>query len=323
MVAGMQGGVSAQAFLLPLIIGISMLAFTLTVVISLSPTEVEIREDAALMARISRHPGQPARPAVQPPEPARPQPGRNVTQPGRNVTQPGRNGHQPGLNGHQPGWPDPGQAGPGQPDAGQGAGSSPETSRPATWQQPAPARAGAGRCGACRACRAATIPVSRSPASSPGDVFGGDSGSPKAGMSAEWGTPGDNCDRCDRRGHRGVLLRGRRHGAAVRGQGLRRRRGAAAPAAARPGPPAALAAGIGLDALSFFILALALAFGPLALVQPLAALYAPFALPLIARRQRRLVTAGDAVGAVAVAGGIRHLPRGGHALRRRHRAQPG
>ena len=63
-------------------------------------------------------------------------------------------------------------------------------------------------------------------------------------------------------------------------------------------------AGVGLDALSFFILALALAFGPLALVQPLAALDVLFALPLIARRQRRRLTAGDAVGAVAVAGGI-------------------
>jgi drug/metabolite transporter (DMT)-like permease len=63
-------------------------------------------------------------------------------------------------------------------------------------------------------------------------------------------------------------------------------------------------AGIGLDALSFFILALALAFGPLALVQPLAALDVLFVLPLIARRQRRRLTAGDAAGAAAVAGGI-------------------
>ncbi|MGP8000038.1 MAG: MHYT domain-containing protein [Streptosporangiaceae bacterium] len=58
--AGMRGGVSAQAFLLPLIIGISLLAFILTVVISLSPTEAEIREDDALMARISGYPHQPA-----------------------------------------------------------------------------------------------------------------------------------------------------------------------------------------------------------------------------------------------------------------------
>ena len=54
--AGMTGGVGAQTFLLPLIIGISVLAFILTVVISLSPTEAEIREDAALMARITGHP---------------------------------------------------------------------------------------------------------------------------------------------------------------------------------------------------------------------------------------------------------------------------
>lgn len=53
MLAGMSGGVSAAAFLLPLIIGISLLAFALTVIISLSPTEAEMREDAALMAHLS------------------------------------------------------------------------------------------------------------------------------------------------------------------------------------------------------------------------------------------------------------------------------
>jgi hypothetical protein len=57
-------------------------------------------------------------------------------------------------------------------------------------------------------------------------------------------------------------------------------------------------AGIGLDALSFFILALALAFGPLTLVQPL------FVLPLIARRQRRRLTLQDGIGALAVCTGI-------------------
>jgi NO-binding membrane sensor protein with MHYT domain len=52
--AGMQdGGASATSFLLPLILGISILTFVLTAVISLSPTEAEIREDAALMARIA------------------------------------------------------------------------------------------------------------------------------------------------------------------------------------------------------------------------------------------------------------------------------
>ena len=63
-------------------------------------------------------------------------------------------------------------------------------------------------------------------------------------------------------------------------------------------------AGIGLDALAFFILALALAFGPLALVQPLASLDVLFALPLIARRQGRRLTLQDKAGAVTVAGGI-------------------
>ena len=52
MLAAMSGGVSAQAFLLPLIVGISLLAFALTVIISLSPTEAEMREDAALMASL-------------------------------------------------------------------------------------------------------------------------------------------------------------------------------------------------------------------------------------------------------------------------------
>ena len=64
MLAGMHGGVGAQTFLLPLIIGISVLAFILTVVISLSPTEAEIREDAALMARISGHPQHSRQPAA-------------------------------------------------------------------------------------------------------------------------------------------------------------------------------------------------------------------------------------------------------------------
>ncbi len=63
-------------------------------------------------------------------------------------------------------------------------------------------------------------------------------------------------------------------------------------------------AGIGLDALSFFILGFALAFGPLALVQPLAALDVLFVLPLIARRQHRRLTIGDGIGALAVTGGI-------------------
>ena len=62
MLAAMSGGVSAQAFLLPLIVGISLLAFVLTVIISLSPTEAEMREDAALMAHLVRAAGTGARP---------------------------------------------------------------------------------------------------------------------------------------------------------------------------------------------------------------------------------------------------------------------
>ena len=53
MLAAMPGGVSAQALLVPLIVGISLLAFALTVIISLSPTEAEMREDAALMASLA------------------------------------------------------------------------------------------------------------------------------------------------------------------------------------------------------------------------------------------------------------------------------
>ncbi|HUY46254.1 MAG TPA: MHYT domain-containing protein [Streptosporangiaceae bacterium] len=82
MLAGMQGGVSAQAFLLPLIVGISILAFVLTVVISLSPTEAEIRADAALMARISRLPGESAPPARESPMPRRESPMPGQEQPG-------------------------------------------------------------------------------------------------------------------------------------------------------------------------------------------------------------------------------------------------
>jgi NO-binding membrane sensor protein with MHYT domain len=76
MLASMSGGVSAQVFLLPLIVGISLLAFALTVVISLSPTEAEMREDAALMAHLSAPPLEPpvgayrpARPGQEPGDP--------------------------------------------------------------------------------------------------------------------------------------------------------------------------------------------------------------------------------------------------------------
>jgi NO-binding membrane sensor protein with MHYT domain len=49
-----QGGVSAEAFLLPLLMGISSVAFILTIVISLAPTAAEMVEEAGLMARIGR-----------------------------------------------------------------------------------------------------------------------------------------------------------------------------------------------------------------------------------------------------------------------------
>ena len=76
MLAAMSGGVSAQAFLLPLIIGISLLAFVLTVIISLSPTEAEMREDAALMAHLSGggHRRRPPGRTVSGKNPARPGP---------------------------------------------------------------------------------------------------------------------------------------------------------------------------------------------------------------------------------------------------------
>jgi NO-binding membrane sensor protein with MHYT domain len=50
-----SGGVTAGVFLLPLILGISLLAFVLTAVISLAPTGEEIREENALMERIARN----------------------------------------------------------------------------------------------------------------------------------------------------------------------------------------------------------------------------------------------------------------------------
>jgi NO-binding membrane sensor protein with MHYT domain len=52
---GMMGsGASATAFLLPLILGISILTFLVTAIVTLAPTEEELREDAALMERIAQ-----------------------------------------------------------------------------------------------------------------------------------------------------------------------------------------------------------------------------------------------------------------------------
>ncbi len=63
-------------------------------------------------------------------------------------------------------------------------------------------------------------------------------------------------------------------------------------------------AGVALAGLSFVIQGLALAFGPLTLVQPLAATDVLFALPMIAIVHRYHLTRGDWLGAAAVAGGI-------------------
>jgi hypothetical protein len=51
--AAMGGGASATSFLLPLILGISILTFLVTAIVTLAPTPEEIREDAALMERIA------------------------------------------------------------------------------------------------------------------------------------------------------------------------------------------------------------------------------------------------------------------------------
>ena len=62
--------------------------------------------------------------------------------------------------------------------------------------------------------------------------------------------------------------------------------------------------GVALSATSFIIQGVALAFGPLTLVQPLAATDVLFALPFIARRNRRQLTRRDAAGALIVTAGI-------------------
>jgi hypothetical protein len=54
MVMGTGGGATAESFLFPLILGISIVAFMLTATIVLSPNEDEIRSDAELMARIEQ-----------------------------------------------------------------------------------------------------------------------------------------------------------------------------------------------------------------------------------------------------------------------------
>jgi NO-binding membrane sensor protein with MHYT domain len=52
MVMGGGGGATAESFVLPLVLGISIVAFILTATIVLSPSEEEIRGEAELMSRI-------------------------------------------------------------------------------------------------------------------------------------------------------------------------------------------------------------------------------------------------------------------------------
>ena len=73
--AGMEmagGGATAETFLLPLLIGISILAFIMTATLALSPTDEEIRADAALLQRIEAAQGgrDPVGAAPVPPTPA-------------------------------------------------------------------------------------------------------------------------------------------------------------------------------------------------------------------------------------------------------------
>ncbi|MCX5317882.1 DMT family transporter [Streptomyces sp. NBC_00154] len=63
-------------------------------------------------------------------------------------------------------------------------------------------------------------------------------------------------------------------------------------------------AGIALSAFSFVIQGVALAFGPLVLVLPLASTDLLFALPLIAWRHHRHLTPWDVTGAMCTAGGV-------------------
>jgi hypothetical protein len=73
-----MGGSTAASFLVPLLVGITIVTFILTLVISLSPTEDEIHEDAVLRGRIATEfsAGEPvgqSRPAPRAPQPQAPQ----------------------------------------------------------------------------------------------------------------------------------------------------------------------------------------------------------------------------------------------------------
>jgi NO-binding membrane sensor protein with MHYT domain len=54
MVMGGPGGATAESFLLPLILGISVVSFILIATIALSPTDDEIRTETDLMDRIGK-----------------------------------------------------------------------------------------------------------------------------------------------------------------------------------------------------------------------------------------------------------------------------
>jgi NO-binding membrane sensor protein with MHYT domain len=54
MVMGGAGGATAESFLLPLILGISIVTFVLTAAIALSPSDEEIRTESDLMERIEQ-----------------------------------------------------------------------------------------------------------------------------------------------------------------------------------------------------------------------------------------------------------------------------
>jgi NO-binding membrane sensor protein with MHYT domain len=77
------GGATAETFLLPLLIGISILAFVMTATLALSPSDAELRAEAALMQRIEElrddHDGRGGQDAAPPPVPAQRWPGNAVS----------------------------------------------------------------------------------------------------------------------------------------------------------------------------------------------------------------------------------------------------
>src|SRR5262245_57871324 len=64
--ASMGGGARGSAFLLPLILGITVLTFLVAAIVTLAPTEAELRADAALMERIARRAERTERPLPGP-----------------------------------------------------------------------------------------------------------------------------------------------------------------------------------------------------------------------------------------------------------------